>query len=89
MTLIPAAVSHFETDFQTEKALVRQYHADLSAAAPEAVAEVLARYTTPDWLWRGMHPFHEQTGAEAVARAFWTPLKSAFTRLQRRPDCQH
>ncbi|TYB83420.1 ester cyclase, partial [Maritimibacter fusiformis] len=74
------------TDFQPAKDLVRQYHHDLSAAAPEAVAEVLARYTGDRWLWRGMHPFHEQTGAEAVADMFWSPLKASFTRLQRRPD---
>ena len=33
-----------------------------------------------------MHPFHEQTGAEAVAREFWDPLKVAMGPLQRRPD---
>ncbi len=47
--------------FQDEKNLVRAFHDDLSAAPPEACAEVLARYTTPDWHWRGMHPFNEQT----------------------------
>lgn len=79
-------ISHFAADFQAEKSLVRQFHQELSAAPAEAAAEVLARYTSPGWLWRGMHPFHEQTGAEAVAREYWAPLKASFTRLQRRPD---
>ena len=74
------------TDFQPEKALVRAYHADLAGADPTTVADVLARYTARDWHWRGMHPFHERHGAAAVAEAFWRPLLTAFTRVQRRPD---
>jgi len=73
-------------DFQAEKDVVRSFLADLAEAGPQTVEEVLARHTAPDWLWRGMHPFHEQRGAEAVARAFWTPFLSAMTRVQRRPD---
>ena len=61
------------TDFQSEKALVRRMHADLAAATPANVAEVLARYVSPNWHFRGMHPIHEQYGAEAVARLFWAP----------------
>lgn len=72
--------------FQNEKNLVRAFHEELSAADPQATTEVLAKYTTDDWHWRGMHPFNEQIGAEAVADVFWTPLKTSFTSLQRRPD---
>ncbi|MBA3810491.1 MAG: nuclear transport factor 2 family protein [Caulobacteraceae bacterium] len=73
-------------DFQSEKAVVRRLHAELADAAPESVAGVLERYVTPEWLWRGMHPFHEQHGADAVARVFWAPLMTALGPLQRRPD---
>ncbi|MBY4893551.1 nuclear transport factor 2 family protein [Rhodobacteraceae bacterium N5(2021)] len=73
-------------DFQTEKALVRAYHDAICKAPVGEESETLARFTSPDWYWRGMHPFHERTGAEAVADVYWTPLKTAFTRLQRRPD---
>lgn len=73
-------------NFQDAKAVVRAMHEDLGGASPEGCADVLARHTAPDWFWRGMHPFNEQSGAQAVAAAFWTPLKTAFTRLQRRPD---
>jgi hypothetical protein len=73
-------------DFQQEKALIRAFHADLHRAGAADVAEVLARYAAPDWHWRGMHPFHEQSGPRAVAETFWAPLLAAFSRLQRRPD---
>ncbi len=73
-------------DFQPAKALVRRYHADIATASPSCVAEVLARYVVPDWHWRGMHPFNEQYGPEAVAKIFWAPLMTGLTRLQRRPD---
>ena len=74
------------TDFQAEKAVVRDYHAALAAADVATVAGVLERFTAPDWHWRGMHPFHEQHAAAAVAERFWVPLMSAMTGLQRRPD---
>jgi len=39
-----------------------------------------------DYLWRGMHPFHEQHGADSVIASFYTPFIHAFTSLQRRQD---
>jgi hypothetical protein len=74
------------SDFQQEKALVRAYHADLAKADAGSVEEVLRRYVSPDWHWRGMHPFNEQIGPAAVAQAFWAPFMGAMTRIQRRPD---
>ena len=74
------------SDFQAEKALVRDCHAALSKAHPDGAAAALAAYVSDDWHWRGMHPFHEQRGAGAVAEVFWAPLMRALTRLQRRPD---
>ena len=72
--------------FQADKALIRAHHAALSKATPQTVGEILAQRTTPDWHWRGMHPFHEQHGADAVAKTFWQPFLSAMTRVQRRED---
>ena len=51
---------------------------------PGTHAEVLTRHCAPEFVWRGMHPFNEQRGADAVATVFWDPLKTAFTHLQRR-----
>ncbi|MGR3485242.1 MAG: nuclear transport factor 2 family protein [Paracoccaceae bacterium] len=74
------------SDLQAAKAVVRAMQADLAAAAPDGAARALAAHVAPDWHWRGMHPFHERTGPDAVADAFWAPLMGAFTRLHRRPD---
>ena len=73
-------------DFKVEKELVREHHAALGRATPETVGQALAERTSVDWYWRGMHPFHEQRGAAAVARAFWTPFLNAFAPVQRRED---
>lgn len=74
------------SDFQSEKAVVRAFHEALSAATPANVEGILADHTLPDWQWRGLHPFHEQKGASAVAKAFWQPFLTAMKRVQRRPD---
>lgn len=74
------------SDFQAEKDLVRRYHADIAAADARSIADVLKRYVSSDWHWRGMHPFHDLKGPEAVAETFWAPLMTAMNRIQRRPD---
>ena len=72
--------------FQEEKAVVRRHYAAVAAADHGTVAEALCRHTAPDWRWRGVHPFHEQNGAERVAEVFWSPFLSAMSRVQRRED---
>lgn len=72
--------------FAAEKAVVRAHYAALAAATPDTVAQCLAENTSPDWFWRGMHPFYELTGAAAVANAFWAPYLNAMARVQRRED---
>ncbi|UWQ16842.1 ester cyclase [Jannaschia sp. M317] len=72
--------------FQAEKALVSEHYAALAKAGAADVAATLAKRTSDDWLWRGVHPFHEQTGAADVAATFWTPFLTAMSRVQRRQD---
>ena len=48
--------------------------------------DVLRKHTADDYSWRGIHPFYEQSGVDAVAKTFWVPLRQAFSPLQRRPD---
>lgn len=74
------------SDFQDAKAVVLAHHAALEAATVATVADVLAAHTSPDWHWRGMHPFYEQYGAADVARVFWQPFLTAMTAVQRRED---
>ncbi|WP_299817592.1 ester cyclase [uncultured Jannaschia sp.] len=72
--------------FRTEKSLVRDHFAALERAHPETVVGILSARTSPDWLWRGVHPFQEQRGAAAVADTFWQPFLRAMHAVQRRPD---
>ncbi len=72
--------------FQDAKQVVRRFHQELDAASPQEVAAVLDGVLSPEALWRGMHPFYELQGAEAIAEQFWIPLRNAFSPLQRRAD---
>ena len=73
-------------DYQDSKALVLQYYGELEAASADHVGSVLKQYTSPDYQFRGVHPFNELDGADAVADTVWKPLLSAFTPMQRRQD---
>ncbi|MEM9793358.1 MAG: nuclear transport factor 2 family protein [Pseudomonadota bacterium] len=70
------------TNLQSAKSLVRDYYAAIDADPRQA----LARYCTPDAIWRGYHPFNEIHDPAEVAARFWTPLRTSLTRLQRRMD---
>lgn len=72
--------------FQAQKELVRSFHSALDQSSPEGAEQALAAFVSPDWVFRGVHPFGDQRGPEAVARVFWTPLKNALKPIQRRPD---
>lgn len=73
------------SDFQEEKALVRAMQDELDVDGVDFNA-ALNRHMAPDYKWRGFHPFGELTGAEAVARTFWAPLRAALRPIQRRED---
>ena len=75
-----------QSDFQAEKAVVRRFHEALDASTPDTIEAAMAEHVSPEWLWRGMHPVHEQRGPAAVAQVFWTPLRAALRPIQRRPD---
>ena len=68
------------------KRCVQAHYSRLADARAETVQAALAAHMTPDALWRGMHPFHEQRGPEAIAATFWTPFLEAFSAPQRRED---
>ena len=73
-------------DYQDSKALVLNFYEELEAASADRVGSVLNRYTSSDYRFRGVHPFNEIDGADAVADTVWNPLMSAFTAMQRRQD---
>ena len=72
--------------FQSAKTLVQNYFYALETAAPEAVGDVLGTYASKDYFWRGVYPFRQLQGVDAVVETFWLPLKSSFSQMQRRQD---
>ena len=74
------------SDFQTEKKLVMDFYQALDKAHGEDSAAVLKKYTATDFRWRGYHPFNEINDRDQLATAFWAPLKSCFSAMQRRLD---
>ena len=75
-----------KTELQDAKRIVLAHYDAIARATPETVATALAANTSTDWHWRGLHPFHEQTGAAAVAQTYWAPFLTAMTSVQRRQD---
>ena len=73
-------------DYQDSKALVLSFYEELEAASADRVGSVLNRYTSSDYQFRGVHPFNEIAGADAVADTVWKPLLRSFTAMQRRQD---
>ncbi len=71
---------------QQHKTLVLAFQRDFDRAAPADLTAVTRDYTTGDYLWHGVYPFEEQSGAEAAVETFWRPLRNAWRHLQRRQD---
>jgi len=75
------------TNFQSEKNLILEYYAALDQAQDDDLVAVSEKFlASNNYLWRGYHPFHEQTSASEVARLFWQPLRNSLKHLQRRQD---
>lgn len=74
------------TKYQEAKALVSDYFEALEAASAETAVDVLNIYMSENYRWRGVYPFREQHGTQAVADVFWKPLKKALAHMQRRQD---
>lgn len=72
--------------FGAEKQVVLGAYAALEASRADGMVEAYAKFAASDLHWRGFHPLGEMRGVEAVATQFWSPLKRALTRLQRRQD---
>jgi len=71
---------------QSAKKTVRQYCEAFDKSEPEHLQETLEQFTSDNYQWRGVHPFHEQANAKSVVDSFWLPLRQAMSSLQRRPD---
>lgn len=73
-------------DLQDAKSVVLDFYHALDAANDDDLELALRQHATADYRWRGVHPFGEQSGADAVAKVFWRPLRTALSPIQRRPD---
>lgn len=73
-------------NFQSQKQIIRDYMRIFDGAELEDLDSTLDSLTTPNYHWRGMHPFYEQKSASDVVSAFWRPLKQSLTSMQRRED---
>jgi predicted ester cyclase len=74
------------TDLQAAKKTVLTYFEAMKDADVRSLDEILAAHVSPTYRWRGVHPFNEQSGPNAVAEIFWRPLLQAFSPVQRRND---
>ena len=72
--------------YQESKKIVREYFKALDNSDASNVSEVLKQHMSSDYLWRGVYPFREQNGIDAVVSEFWSPLMKAVTNIQRRQD---
>ena len=73
------------SDLQAAKQIAKAFHTALDDPS-QPLKTVLTRHLSAAHLWRGFHPFNEQTGPEALAETFWQPLRNSLTSLQRRED---
>lgn len=73
-------------NFQSEKNTVRTFYKALDNPDPASSSAAMAKFCDAKLIWRGFHPFHELHGPEAVAEAFWSPLKTALRPIQHRMD---
>lgn len=74
------------TGFHDEKRIVLEYYKELDTAPASGITQVLQNHTTPEYIWRGFHPFHLQTDVNKVSELFWKPFRNAITHMQRRMD---
>ncbi len=68
-------------NFQSEKALVRDFHSEVLRNPKDA----FDKYVQADSHWRGFHPFGLLRADEAPVQ-FWEPLQNALSNLQWRTD---
>lgn len=78
--------NELNNELQAAKEIVRQYQSAFDGSNNEDLAPTLSLHISDDYHWRGMHPFYEQAGAQAVCEVFWKPFKRAFSSVQRRED---
>lgn len=73
-------------NYQSEKQIVRSYYAELDDVKNHTPSQVLKKYSSDNYTWRGYYPFDNLNNADDVATQFWQPLHTSLTSMQRRMD---
>ena len=73
-------------EIQTAKAIVLEYFRQAEATPPDGIAATIRQFAAADYRFRGVHPFNELDGAEAVSATVWQPLRKSLNAMQRRQD---
>ena len=63
-------VNQSMSSYQVEKQLVLNYYQELDTASKNDITKVMERYLDVHYIWRGFHPFNEQSSAKAVSELF-------------------
>jgi hypothetical protein len=74
------------TDRQAAKAVVLQYFKQFESASTDEIVGTINAFASPDYQFRGVHPFNELRGSESVAAIVWQPMWASFSSMQRRQD---
>ncbi len=72
--------------YQHSKALVLEFYRALENATADNVHDIIARFSSHDCQFYGVHPFNELTGPEEIAKHLWRPLLESWSSVQRRQD---
>ena len=73
-------------ELQQAKTFVLNWQQSIDSATEDGLFDGFSEYMADNYLWRGMHPFHEQTGSDSVIDVFYRPFRRAFSAVQRRQD---
>ena len=73
-------------ELQQAKTFVLNWQQSIDSATEDGLLAGFSEYMADNYLWRGMHPFHEQTGSDTVIDVFYRPFRRAFSAVQRRQD---
>lgn len=73
--------------YAEEKKIVREYLKSIESSTKENIDDILKCYfDTKNYNFKGIYPHRELHSVEEVAKSFWKPLLSSFTKLHRRED---
>lgn len=79
------------SQYQESKRIVREYFEALELAgkanpSPENLTKTIKKFTSDEYLWRGVYPWRMQNSVEDAVEKFWSPFMSSIRQVQRRQD---